>query len=185
MELFTERWRRPLIMGSGFLLLAGITGAYYANEADKPPVVLQEKASGGEQDAEAVAIIGLQEANEQGGLRNPFTLLHEREGEVPRAAKETVPPPAKAAVPVPGLAAAPPTPVPMRADSREIQLCGIIEGEGGRLALLQAGGSTAAAGVGETVAGWQVTDIGRNGVTVQQGGQMRSLSLSIADMGAK
>ena len=82
MDLQDAKWRKPVIFGGVFLLLAGGAGAYYAGAAEEPVLVLQSDKHREEQSAEPPEIKGLQQANELQELRNPFSLLHEREGEI-------------------------------------------------------------------------------------------------------
>lgn len=187
MDLQDAKWRKPVIFGSVFLLLAGGAGAYYAGAAEEPASVLQSDKHREEQPAEPPEIKGLQQANASQELRNPFSLLHEREGEIAEAGREEQKPlPATATerAAVTPVAKKQNVPVP-KVRQADIILCGIVEGAGGRLALLRTGNSTVTAGCGEMVAGWQVTDVGAESVTVARAGQVRHLPLTMMQMGAK
>lgn len=186
MDLQDAKWRKPVIFGSVFLLLAGGAGAYYAGAAEEPAPVLQSDKHREEQPAEPPEIKGLQQANASQELRNPFSLLHEREGEIAEAGKDGQKPlPATTDSGVATQVAEKQNrPVP-KGKQADIVLCGIVEGAGGRLALLRAGSSTVTAGCGEMVAGWQVTAVGAESVTVARAGQVRHLPLAMMQMGAK
>ena len=188
MKFRLKQWCKPLTGGSIFILLAVMAGAWYADEAEKPPLVLRAEHETKDVPRDETAIIGLEQASEHKALQNPFSLLHETEQEV----REVVPPlaqlpkkesstqdkladtltPAQNGGQVPG-------------DGQHIVLCGIMEGCE-RLALLRYGTQTMTAGVGEMVFGWQVTDIGTATVTVERSGQVLSLALVMdGEAGAK
>lgn len=180
MEFRLKEWCRPLTGGGIFVLLAVIAGAWYADEADKPPLVLQAKQETAEEQTGTTEVIGLQQAIAGGELRNPFSFVHEREGETvqgaltpPKSDRSTVAPPVAVAPDKTSTA----SPVPA------ISLCGIVEGNGQRLALLRVGSNTVTAAVGEWADGWQVTGIGTAAVTVERSGQV--LSLNMSETGAK
>ncbi|MBE6093387.1 MAG: hypothetical protein E7201_09520 [Selenomonas ruminantium] len=191
MEFRLEKWYRPLAGCGLFLLLAGLAGAWYADEAEKPPLVLQ--ADEGKEKVvqeDSLAIRGLQEANEQKELRNPFSMLHETEQE-----SEHMDLPAKqpmengkaktdkslAVSPAAGNGSQMPA-----GNEPAISLCGIVEGGGQRLALLKVGNNTVTAGLGEMVSDWQVTGISAAAVTVERSGQVQVLPLVMnGEAGAK
>ena len=187
MDFRDVKWRRPLIYGSVLLLLAGGAGAYYAGAAEEPPLVLRKNERQAETPAEPPAIKGLARANESQELRNPFSLLHEREGEGASGQLNVVRPEPKESVaaPVPKTAAEKNTAPANSGRKTNLVLCGIVEGAGGRLALLQTGNSTVTAACGEAVAGWQVTEIGRESVTVAGYGQVCRLPLTMAATGVR
>ena len=81
MEFRLKQWHRPLAGCGLVLLLAVLAGAWYADEAEKPPLVLQAGEAEKVVQEDSLAIRGLQEANEHKELRNPFSLLHETEQE--------------------------------------------------------------------------------------------------------
>ena len=188
MDLQTVKGHRPLLVGGALLLLAGGAGAYYAGAAEEPPLVLQQESLPQPSQA-ATEIAGLEQANEGKEVRNPFSLLHERAGEVAAAVPDTQkvaengPHPQENA-PIQGHKGRQKNVLVKKEKAPEIVLCGIVEGAGGRLALLQVGSSTATAAVGEMVQGWQVTRVGSNAVTVVRDGQMLDLPLTMDHMGA-
>ncbi|MCR5758025.1 MAG: hypothetical protein K6F95_08985 [Selenomonas sp.] len=175
--------RRKLLMGGSVVLLGGIlSGAWYANEAEKPPLVLQETPSAAQLDREKTEIIGLKQAAASKELRNPFSLAHEREGE--QALNPVFPKDAYAqspSVPV-SIPAALPAAVhntQEKSSGPGISLCGIVEGGGQRLALLRVGTYTLTAGLGEMAAGWHVTGISSSAVTVERSGEVLCLPLTM------
>ena len=180
MDLQDAKWRKPVVFGGVVLLLLGSAGAYYAGVAEEPPLVLQKTEKMADSSLEAPMIKGLARANDVQELRNPFSLLHEREGEIAgnelkKASSEQIA--ASPVLPVsPEKQAAP----AKHGEKEGILLCGIVEGAGGRLAILQVGSNTVNAGCGETVAGWQVMEISRESVTVAGNGQVRRLPLTMA-----
>ncbi|SHK75296.1 hypothetical protein SAMN05216582_1163 [Selenomonas ruminantium] len=187
MDLQDAKQRRLRVWGSVFLLLTAGAGAYHASRAEEPPLVLQQKPV--QEEAEVpTGIIGLQQADEGKALRNPFSLLHEREGEIPVQAVKGAevkqasshPDIQKIAIKKKEAKKIPAQPK-KRAD---FVLRGIGEGAGGRLALLQTADDTAAVAVGEHVSGWQVTAVGSNTVTLVRDGQVLELPLTMSDMGA-
>ncbi len=187
MDLQDGKWRKSVIFGSVCLLLAGGAGAYYAGAAEEPPLVLQE----GETQAAAPSqnppeIKGLQQADEVQGLRNPFSLLHEREGEIAGQSPKVSRPEEKmaAVVQVPKEQGKKSSAPWKKEKNAALSLCGIVEGDGGRLALLRNGDATVTAECGESVAGWQVTAVGKTSVTLAKaGGQVRRLSLTMVQRG--
>lgn len=149
--------------------------------------MLHENERQAEMPAEPPVIKGLARANEVQELRNPFSLLHEREGDTVTGKLDAArtEPKENIAAPVPKPAAGKTTAPANSGRKTNLVLCGIVEGAGGRLALLQTGNSTVTAACGETVAGWQVTEIGRESVTLAGHGQVRRLPLTMAAMGVK
>ena len=190
MEFRLKQWHRPLAGCGVVLLLASLAGAWYADEAEKPPLVLQAGEVEKVVQEDSLAIRGLQEANEQKELRNPFSMLHETEQE-----SEHMDLPAKqpmengkvktdkslAVSPAAGNGSQMPA-----GNEPAISLCGIVEGGGQRLALLKVGNNTVTAGLGEMVADWQVTGISAAAVTVERSGQVQVLPLMMnGEAGAK
>ena len=188
MEFRLEKWYRPLAGCGLFLLLAGLAGAWYADEAEKPPLVLHADSEKKEVRKDTTEVIGLKQANEHRELRNPFSLLHESEQEGRKNALATEQ--------LEALTDAKPHNLPLPpnesdgqsllSDGQMVTLCGIVEGGGLRLALLRVGNNTVTAGVGETAVGWQVTNIGASAVTLERGGQVLNLPLvTSSEAGAK
>ena len=175
-----HKTKRKLFAGAGIFLLLALAGTWYADEAEKSPLVLQEKQETVEKQGGATEVIGLQQSLAGGELRNPFSFVHEREGELAQGdltVKKTDmsnPAPSVAAT-VDKQSTAPVAPA--------ISLCGIVEGNGQRLALLRVGSNTVTAAAGEWADGWQVTGIGTATVTVERSGQL--LCLNMSETGAK
>jgi len=183
MEWQREGWHKLLL--EGVFILVGLSGGWYVMEAEEPTLVLQRNTESTLAKQETVEIIGLKSAAAGKKLRNPFSLVHEQEGE--------------AAVDLPAQGSYGSSEVSnsvvhkgekkqKNADSggQEIFLCGIVEGGGKRLALLRIGTNTLTAGQGEKAEDWQVLTIGTSVVTVERFGQVRSLSLVMDDKtGAK
>ena len=142
--------------------------------------MLQAKQESAEKQTGTTEVIGLQQAIAGSELRNPFSFVHEREGEPVQgmlpASKNELP----SAAPPAAVAAEKQSNVPA---APAISLCGIVEGNGQRLALLRVGSNTVTAAVGEWADGWQVTGIGTATVTVERSGQV--LSLNMSETGAK
>ena len=191
MEFRLKKWYRPLAGCGLFLLLAGLAGAWYADEAEKPPLVLQ--ADEGKENVvqeDSLAIRGLQEANEQKELRNPFSLLHETEQESTHLVVKGKEQAENGRVKMdrtPAVSPAVGNGSQMTADNEQaIALCGVVEGGGQRLALLKVGNNTVTVSSGEMVADWQVTEIGTAAVTVERSGQVLTLPLIMnGEAGAK
>ena len=189
MDLQLKKWYRPLAGGAIFLLLAVIAGAWHADEAEKPPLVLQK---GNEEEARndtTTEIAGLQQADAHKELRNPFSMLHETEQashrKVPSVGQMPQTENSKQQANVP-LAAAQNDSQPQSAGTQSVVLCGIVEGSGQRLALLRIGTNTVTAGVGEMAADWLVTAIDTAAVTVERSGQVLNLPLTMtSEAGAK
>lgn len=185
-----EKWHRPLAGCGVFLLLAVLAGAWYADEAEKPPLVLQAEDREKVVQEDSLAIRGLQEASEQKELRNPFSLLHETEAESEHMVLPVKSPKEDGRVksdklPVVSPATRGGSPMPEGKEAA-ITLSGIVEGGGQRLALLRVGTDTVTAGLGEMVADWQVTGIGTAAVTVERSGQVLTLPLVMnGEAGAK
>ena len=189
MEFRLKQWHRPLAGCGLVLLLAVLAGAWYADEAEKPPLVLQAGEAEKVVQEDSLAIRGLQEANEHKELRNPFSLLHETEQE-----SEHMILPARQAVENGKVKPDRPPVSPVVVDGSQkpagnepaISLCGIVEGGGQRLALLKVGNNTVTAGPGEMVSDWQVTGISAAAVTVERSGQVQVLPLMLnGEAGAK
>ena len=185
MDLQDGSWRKPVIFSSVFLLLAGGAGAYYAGEAEEPPLVLQEDKTQVTAAQEPPEIKGLQQADAVQELRNPFSLLHEREGELAEQSPQvSKPEEKKAAVVLASTKKMKQPPADLKKEKNSgLSLCGIVEGDGGRLALLRNGDATVTAGCGESIAGWQVTTVGETSVTLTRAGQVRRLSLTMVQGG--
>lgn len=187
MEFRDGKWRRPVLWGSLTLLLAMSVGAWYADDAEKPPLVLPAAKDSGERGT--MEIIGLRQANDpERELRNPFTWLHETEQESRMEVRKSKSSPMTAGQEnIPPSAVGPPSAgsnEKQNKGSQEISLCGIVEGNGQRLALLRVGSSTVTVGVGEIAADWQVAEIGTATVTVERAGQVRCLQMN-AEVGAR
>jgi len=185
-----EQWHRPLVGCGLVLLLAVLAGAWYADEADKPPLVLQAEDREKVVQEDSLMIRGLSEANEQKELRNPFSLLHETEQESEHMAlpvqESTDNGKVKMDKPLPVSPAAGNGSQMPAGNEQAISLCGIVEGGGQRLALLKVGNNTVTAGLGEMVSAWQVTGIGTAAVTVERSGQVQVLPLMMnGETGAK
>lgn len=181
MEIRDGQWRKPLLGISATLLLAMSVGAWYADDADKPPLVLPA-AKDDEKRGNTTEIIGLRQAADPGReLRNPFTWLHETEQESGMASRESKSPSVAAGLQNSSPSAAGSLPAgnneKQNSGSPGISLCGIVEGGGQRLALLRVGNSTVTAAQGEMAADWQVTDIGTATVTVERAGQVLGLQM--------
>lgn len=189
MDLQDGSWRKPVIFSGVLLLLAGGAGAYYAGEAEEPPLVLQEDETQAAVPQEPPEIKGLQQAGELQALRNPFSLLHEREGEIAgQERNDRLPEEDKAgkkAVAVVSPEKGKKASASVKKETAPLILRGIVEGEGGRLALLQVGSTTVTAAGGESVAGWQVAAVGETSVTLTRAGQVRRLSLTMVQRGRK
>lgn len=183
MDLQAVKRSRSLIMGGIFLLLTGGAGAYYAGTAEEPPLVLQQETVA-KTEQTATEIAGLEQANEGKDVRNPFSLLHERENEVAAVPDTQKPAGNELRLQENGNKGEQKNVLVKKEKAPEIRLCGIVEGVGGRLALLQVGSGTSTAAVGETVQGWQVTRVGRNSVTVSRSGQVLDLPLTMDNIGA-
>ncbi len=179
MEL-ERKMKRKLLAGVGIFILLALAGTWYADEAEKPPLVLQAKQESAEKQAGTTEVIGLQQAIAGGELRNPFSFVHEREGEIVQGAMPALKIELPSAAPPAAVAAEKQSNVPA---APAISLCGIVEGNGQRLALLRVGSNTVTAAVGEWADGWQVTGIGTATVTVERSGQV--LSLNMSETGAK
>ena len=190
MEFRLKQWHRPLAGCGLVLLLAVLAGAWYADEAEKPPLVLQAGEAGKVVQEDSLAIRGLQEAEEQKELRNPFSMLHETEQESEHMDLPAKQPMENGKVKTDkSLAVSPATgngsQMPV-GNEPAISLCGIVEGGGQRLALLKVGNNTVTAGPGEMVLDWQVTGISAAAVTVERSGQVQVLPLVMnGEAGAK
>lgn len=188
MEIRGGQWQRPLLLVGVTLLLAMSVGAWYADDAEKPPLVLPAAREEGKDDRNT-EIIGLEQANDpERELRNPFSWLHETEQESRQKAGNIQSPPVTAVQPSDSSLSAAGAPAANKEkqhmDSPEISLCGIVEGGGQRLALLRVGNSTVTAAEGERAADWQVAGIGTATVTVERAGQVLCLQMT-AEMGAR
>ena len=181
MEFRLKQWHRPLAGCGLVLLLAVLAGAWYADEAEKPSLVLQAGETEKVVQEDSLAIRGLQEANEHKELRNPFSLLHETEQESEHMALPVQEPTDSGNVkmdkPLPVSPAAGNGSQKPAGNEPAISLCGIVEGGGQRLALLKVGNNTVTAGLGEMVSDWQVTGISTAAVTVERSGQVQVLPL--------
>ena len=80
MEL-ERKMKRKLLAGVGIFILLALAGTWYADEAEKSPLVLQAKQESAEKQTGATEVIGLQQAIAGGEVRNPFSFVHEREWE--------------------------------------------------------------------------------------------------------
>ena len=190
MEFRLKQWHRPLAGCGLVLLVAVLAGAWYAGEAEKPPLVLQAGEAGKVVQEDALVIRGLQEANEHKELRNPFSLRHETEQESEPMALSAKQPMENGKIKMDKPPAASPAEEngsqKPAGNEQVISLCGIVEGEGQRLALLKIGNNTVTAGLGEMVSDWQVTGISAAAVTVERSGQVQVLPLMMnGEAGAK
>ena len=126
MEL-ERKMKRKLLAGVGIFILLALAGTWYADEAEKSPLVLQAKQESAEKQTGTTEVIGLQQAIAGGELRNPFSFVHEREGEPVQgmlpASKNELP----SAAPPAAVAAEKQSNVPA---APAISLCGIVEGNG-------------------------------------------------------
>ena len=182
------QWRGLLLGGSVTLLLAMSVGAWYADDAEKPPLVLPA-AKADETRGNTTEIIGWRQANDpEWELRNPFSWLHETEQESGTASRDSRPSPVAAgqqnsAPSAVGNAAAGSN-EKQNTGSQDISRCCIVEGGGQRLALLRVGSGTVTAAQGEMAADWQVADIGTATVTVERAGQVLCLQMN-AEVGTR
>ena len=122
-------------------------------------------------------------------IRNPFTAVHERAGEdcqVQAVSKEAKlsPEPSAARTTMP-LTKLPEKPKPQEpslepmdeARPAEPELCGIMQGDDGKVALLRIGGQTAVLSVGETFQDWLLVQIGEGLVILRRDWQDKCLYL--------
>lgn len=184
MELQGEKKTWAAVMAAA--LLAG-AGFLYAGEEEAPaPAAVSDTERnalpkpGGRQE-----IAGWQKAEETEAVRNPFSLRHETAEEAPQAVPEkTEKPPEKALPPVPKMSKGklPPEPagslqVPGDVLPPAPMLKGLLEGEGGKIAMIQIAGQTASLSAGESFQDCMVLAIEENSVVIRSGGQERRLFL--------
>ena len=144
------------------------------SEQDEPPDILGRREIRG---------ADIQVAEED--IRNPFTATHEtvaedsqaqavlQENKLPpetAAEKKTVPLAKQLEKPMPQAAA-------RELHSGEPELCGIMQGSNGKMALLRFGGQTAVLSVGETFRDWLLVDIGEGAVILRKEWRERCLYL--------
>jgi hypothetical protein len=82
MEFRLEKWHRPLAGCGLVLLLAVLAGAWYADEAEKPPLVLQAGEAEKVVQEDSLAIRGLQEAMNIRNCAIPFRCFMKRNRKV-------------------------------------------------------------------------------------------------------
>ncbi len=166
----------------GSLTVLGLLlgSCWLAGSSEEVPVLKDAPAQEPDNRASVTDVKGLAQAHKVGVLRNPFSLQHETEQEAAAASQiaETSGSkadflPVQTGAKVTAAAEKPVSPVP----AEEIVFCGIAQGNGEQLALLQVGGTAAALALGESLNGWQVIAIDDAGVTVSRGGQVRKLGI--------
>lgn len=166
-------------------LLAG-AGFLYAGEEESPaPAAVSDTErsalpkSGGRQE-----IAGWQKAEETETVRNPFSLRHETAEELSQAVPEKPEKPVEKAQPsvqeMPK--AKPPEPAGILPEAGEAPpaaplLRGVLEGEGGKIAMIQIAGQTASLSAGESFQDCTVLAIEENSIVIQRRGQEKRLFL--------
>lgn len=173
-----------------------VSGAafFYAGTAEEEAMPAPAKVSGTEKKTPSdfkgrQEIAGWQKAEETKAVRNPFSLRHEtaeeKQQDVPETPKETKEKPAgKIQQPAPNF------PEVQQASALEVPaetedvsaipapvLKGLMEGERGRMAMVQIAGKTAALSVGETFQDCTVLAIEENSIIMENKGQERQLFL--------
>ena len=130
-------------------------------------------------------IVGWQKAGETETVRNPFSLLHETAAGEQQAAAEMPAKPLQKE-PLPSQPLLPRAQQPQNAEPPagtgnapppSLKLKGLMEGEGGRIAMIQIGEQTASLSVGENFQDCTVLAIENNSIVIQAGGQERRLFL--------
>lgn len=176
--------RKKMLLGGGMALLIGVgisccclTDSQL--QATERPVVTRD-VSGKNLGVKPVA--GLEQAEAQRDVRNPFSIMHETEKDpVPQA--QTVQP---ANVPAAGTPAMEhPAPesvgagerVTVPAMSSRPVLCGLAQGNHGKLVMIRIGSQTVTAGVGEWAGSWQIREITDTAVVLDDGTETESLQL--------
>ena len=185
--------RKNLLLGGGLVLLLG-AGISFSCLPDSPlqvteqPVASQD-VSGKELGVKPIA--GLEQSEAQRDMRNPFSLRHETELDAaPSAPAEgkteiaTVTGDFNAnrrAVTVPAYLrcshAGDETGLPAVDVSSRPVLCGLAQGNHGKLAMIRIGSQTITAVVGEWAGTWQVRDIHDSVVVLDNGQKAESLQL--------
>ena len=182
--------RKKMILGGGLALLigAGISCCCLTDsqlQATERPVETK-KVSGKELGVKPVA--GLEQAEVQQDVRNPFTILHETEKDPATRV------PAEQQVELP----AEDSPVGERpevgsnanecgigggdhvsaaAASSHPVLCGLAQGNHGKLVMIRIGSQTVTAGVGEWAGSWQIREITDAAVVLDDGTKRERLQL--------
>ena len=182
--------RKKLLLGGGLALLtgAGISCCCLTDsqlQATERPVATEE-VCGKEPGIKPIA--GLEQAEAQRDLRNPFSIMHETETEpvLPVTAEQAVKLPAapgeRPAASGPenrmdGSVAGNSAYTPTTAISSRPVLCGLAQGNHGKLVMIRIGSQTVTAGVGEWAGSWQVREITDTAVVLDDGTETESLQL--------
>ena len=179
-----ERRKKMLLGGVlALLIVAGISNCCLTDsqmQATEGPVVAKE-VNGKELGVKPVA--GLEQAEAQRDVRNPFSILHETEKDpVPQAQAERQEKVSVAAStagkhPVPEHAGASGVSVTVPAMSSHPVLCGLAQGNHGKLVMIRMGSQTVTAGVGEWAGSWQIREITDTAVVLDDGAETESLQL--------
>ena len=185
--------RKILLLGGGLVLLLG-AGLSFSCPPDstlqvtEQPVASQD-VSGKELGVKPIA--GLEQSEAQRDMRNPFSLRHETEMDAAAAAPAeckaeiaTVAGDSNAnrrAVTVPAYLrcsrAGDEAGLPAVDLSSQPVLCGLAQGDHGKLAMIRIGSQTITAVVGEWAGTWQVRDIHDSVVVLDNGQEAESLQL--------
>lgn len=179
MDISFMNVQRCWLVGSLAVLGLLLGSCWLAGSSEEVPVLKDTPAQEPDNRAAVTDVKGLAQAHKAGVLRNPFSLRHETEQEAAAVSQIAETSGSKADfLPVQTgakvtAAAKPVSPAP----AEEIVFCGIAQGNGEQLALLQVGGTAAALALGESLNGWQVIAIDDAGVTVSRGGQVRKLGI--------
>ena len=182
-----ERQRQMMLILAAVGMMAGL--GFYAAGNEEPteepePVAAEPAASLGEK-----RVSGLEKADGQAQIRNPFSSWHETAGEKEgkkESAPDTEPAAAgkKGVLPVFAAGAvmrpAEPAEAGLAAEEKrapELSLKGIVRGSEGRLALIASGGRLYSLSQGEMVMGWRLDFIGEDRGRISGEGGERQLVL--------
>ena len=156
-------------------VLSGVCVLYEDAPPEVPsesPAVADNRPAKGRQ-----SVAGLDAAQVTTQVRNPFSLLHE-------TADDNSPSPAAAPAAVAGSDTAPAAggrketvQTAAASEPASPELCGIMQGDTGRLAMLRLAGKTVVLAAGETCQEWTVKLIAKDSVVIGNGGQEKRLFL--------
>lgn len=182
-----ERQRQMMLILAAVGMLAGLgfyTAGHEEPTEEPEPVAAEPAAFPGEK-----MVSGLEKADGQAEIRNPFSSWHEtagERGEKGESAPDTEPAAAGKKGVLPVFAAggvmqpAEPAKAGLDAEGKrapDLSLKGIVQGSEGRLALIASGGRLYSLSPGEMVMGWRLESIGADRVRISGEGGERQLVL--------